>query len=56
MHRLQAGPGSACMKVLCSIMQYSSEHGPNKSAGTLVVQAEAPIIARAPNPHPSWFF
>ncbi|XP_028088708.1 putative threonine aspartase [Camellia sinensis] len=49
---LQAGPGSACMKVLCSIMQDSSEHGPNKSAGTLVVQAEAPIIARAPNPQP----
>ncbi|GMP42304.1 hypothetical protein CsSME_00012095 [Camellia sinensis var. sinensis] len=47
---LQAGPGSACMKVLCSIVQDSSEHGPNKSAGTLVVQAEAPIILPETSP------
>ncbi|CAL5331077.1 unnamed protein product [Camellia sinensis] len=51
-YKLQAGPGSACMKVLWSLMQDSSEHGPNKSGGTLVVQAEAPIAVRAPNPQP----
>ncbi|KAI8025318.1 putative threonine aspartase [Camellia lanceoleosa] len=48
--RLQAGPGFACMKVLCSVMQDSSEHDPNKSAGTLVVQAEAPITLPGTSP------
>ncbi|CAL5331151.1 unnamed protein product [Camellia sinensis] len=40
---LRAGLGSACMKVLRSVMQDSSQHGADKSAGTLVVQTEAPI-------------
>ncbi|THG21285.1 hypothetical protein TEA_028090 [Camellia sinensis var. sinensis] len=49
---LRAGLGSACMKVLRSVMQDSSQHGADKSAGTLVVQTEAPITVRAPTPNP----
>ncbi|KAF5952646.1 hypothetical protein HYC85_010590 [Camellia sinensis] len=48
----RAGLGSACMKVLRSVMQDSSQHGTDKSAGTLVVQTEAPIAVRAPTPNP----
>ncbi|CAL5382455.1 unnamed protein product [Camellia sinensis] len=39
----RAGLGSACMKVLRSVMQDGSQHSTDKSAGTLVVQTEAPI-------------
>ncbi|CAL5380937.1 unnamed protein product [Camellia sinensis] len=39
----RAGLSSTCMKVLRSVMQDSSQHGADKSAGTLVVQTEAPI-------------
>ncbi|CAL5382898.1 unnamed protein product [Camellia sinensis] len=46
----QAGPGSACMKVLHSVMQDSSQHGTDKSAGTLVVQVEAPITLPGTSP------
>ncbi|THG04564.1 hypothetical protein TEA_028224 [Camellia sinensis var. sinensis] len=47
---LKAGPGSACMKVLRSVMQDSSQYGTDKSAGTLVVQAEAPITLPGTSP------
>ncbi|GMP42323.1 hypothetical protein CsSME_00012109 [Camellia sinensis var. sinensis] len=48
----RAGLGSACMKILRSVMQDSSQHVTDKSARTLVVQTEAPITVRAPTPNP----
>ncbi|CAL5331141.1 unnamed protein product [Camellia sinensis] len=39
----RAGLGSACMKILRSVMQDGSQHVTDKSARTLVVQTEAPI-------------
>ncbi|XP_028081377.1 putative threonine aspartase [Camellia sinensis] len=48
----RAGLGSACMKVLRYVMQDSSQHGTDKSVGTLVVQTKAPITVRAPTPKP----
>ncbi|XP_057497934.1 putative threonine aspartase isoform X1 [Actinidia eriantha] len=39
----QAGPVSGCTKVLRSVIQGSGQHGTDKSAGILIVQADAPI-------------
>lgn len=40
----QAGPAIACTKVLCPIVQECSQNGTDKSAGILMVQADAPVM------------
>ncbi|KAH7835014.1 hypothetical protein Vadar_022062 [Vaccinium darrowii] len=39
----QAGPASACVQVLPSVIKDNSQHCTDKNAGVLIVQAEAPV-------------
>lgn len=47
---LQAGPGAACSKVLESVIKDSSRNGSDKSAGILLVQAQAPSMGPGSSP------
>ncbi|XP_057531689.1 putative threonine aspartase [Amaranthus tricolor] len=40
----QAGPASACIKILCSVMETCKQQEADSSAGILLVQAEAPLV------------
>ena len=42
--RSQAGPSAACSNVLESMLEESSRNGSDRSAGVLLVQAEAPSM------------
>ncbi|KAI7729379.1 hypothetical protein M8C21_018640 [Ambrosia artemisiifolia] len=47
---LQAGPGAACSEVLQSVIKDSCQRGSDRSAGILLVQAEAPSIGIGSSP------
>ncbi|KAK3021449.1 hypothetical protein RJ639_045638 [Escallonia herrerae] len=46
----QAGPASACMEVLRTLTQNSSQHASDRSAGILLVQVEAPLTVPGSSP------
>ncbi|KVH87947.1 Peptidase T2, asparaginase 2 [Cynara cardunculus var. scolymus] len=46
----QDGPGAACSKVLQSVIEDSNRNGSDKSAGILLVQADAPSLGPGSSP------